>query len=47
MRSKNNDNNGNSLKTKWGNSFIITAIIQGGIMTGMALATVTFQLLTL
>ena len=43
---KNNDNNSNSLKTKWGNRFIIAAIIQGGIITGMALATVAFQLLT-
>ncbi len=45
---KNNDNNNNSnsLKTKWGNRFIIAAIIQGGIITGMALATVAFQLLT-
>jgi hypothetical protein len=46
MGNKNNDNNSNSLKTKWGNRFIITAIIQGGIMTGMALTTVAFQLLT-
>ena len=44
---QNNDNNNrNSLKTKWGNRFIIAAIIQGGIITGMALATVAFQLLT-
>ena len=43
---KNNDNNSNSLKTRWGNRFIIAAIIQGGIITGMALATVAFQLLT-
>ena len=43
---KNNDNNSNSLKTKWGNRFIIAAIIQGGIITGMALGTVAFQLLT-
>jgi hypothetical protein len=43
---KNDDNNGNSLKTKWGNRFIIAAIIQGGIITGMALVTVAFQLLT-
>src|ERR671923_2463617 len=42
----NNNNNSNSLKTKWGNRFIIAAIIQGGIITGMALATVAFQLLT-
>ena len=39
---KNNDNNSNSLKTKWGNRFIIMAIIQGGIITGMALGTVAF-----
>src|SRR5919107_1605910 len=45
-RNKNNGNNGNSLKTKWGNRFIIAAIIQGGIITGMALVTVAFQLLT-
>src|SRR5919107_2820612 len=45
-RNKNNDNNSNSLKTKWGNRFIIAAIIQGGIITGMALTTVAFQLLT-
>jgi hypothetical protein len=44
MRNKDNDNNSNSLKTKWGNRFIIAAIIQGGIMTGMALITVGFQL---
>jgi hypothetical protein len=45
---KNNDDNNsnNSPKTKWGNRFIIAAIIQGGIITGMALATVAFQLLT-
>ena len=44
---KNNDNNSsNSLKTKWGNRFIIAAIIQGGIITGMALVTVAFQLLS-
>src|SRR5215211_2016220 len=43
---RNNDNNSISLKTKWGNRFIIAAIIQGGIITGMALATVAFQLLT-
>jgi hypothetical protein len=36
----------NNLKTKWGNRFIIAAIIQGGIMTAMALATVAFQILT-
>jgi hypothetical protein len=47
MGNKNNDNNSSdSLKTKWGNRFIISAIIQGGIITGMALATVAFQLLT-
>ena len=40
---KNNDNNSNSLKTKWGNRFIIAAIIQGGIITGMALGTVAFS----
>jgi hypothetical protein len=34
------------LKTKWGNRFIIAAIIQGGIVTAMALVTVAFQLLT-
>jgi hypothetical protein len=43
---KNNDSNSSSPKTKWGNRFIIAAIIQGGIITGMALATVAFQLLT-
>src|ERR671916_3078868 len=42
----NNDSSSNSLKTKWGNRFIIAAIIQGGIITGMALVTVAFQLLT-
>ena len=41
-----NNNNSNSLKTKWGNRFIIAAIVQGGIITGMALVTVAFQLLT-
>jgi hypothetical protein len=46
MRNKNNDSNSKSPKTKWGNRFIIAAIIQGGIITGMALATVAFQLLT-
>src|ERR687896_541086 len=46
MGNKNNDNNSYSLKTKWGNRFIIAAIIQGGIITGMALGTVAFQLLT-
>src|ERR671919_2997840 len=35
-----------SLKTKWGNRFIIAAIIQGGIVTAMALVTVASQLLT-
>ena len=39
-----NDKNNNTLETKWGNRFIIAAIIQGGIMTGMALVTVGFQL---
>src|ERR671911_2297177 len=34
-----------SLKTKWGNRFIIAAIIQGGIVTAMALVTVASQLL--
>src|ERR671914_297174 len=42
----NNDSSSNSPKTKWGNRFIIAAIIQGGIITGMALGTITFQLLT-
>ena len=42
---KNNDNN-NNVRTRWGNRFIISAIIQGGIVTGMALVTVAFQLLT-
>ena len=42
----NNDSSSNSSKTKWGNRFIIAAIIQGGIITGMALGTITFQLLT-
>jgi hypothetical protein len=46
MANKNNDSNSNSPKTKWGNRFIIAAIIQGGIITGMALGTVAFQLLT-
>src|SRR5919205_1638097 len=46
MENKNNDSNTNSPKAKWGNRFIIAAIIQGGIITGMALATVAFQLLT-
>ncbi|MDQ3835375.1 MAG: hypothetical protein M3270_00360 [Thermoproteota archaeon] len=40
------DRNNSSIKTKWGNRFIIAAIIQGGIITGMALVTVAFQLLT-
>ena len=43
MMKNNNDKN---LRTKWGNRFIITAIIQGGIMTGMALVTIAFQLST-
>jgi hypothetical protein len=34
-------------KTKWGNRFIIAAIIQGGIITVMALVTVAFQILTI
>jgi hypothetical protein len=42
---KTNDND-KSLRTKWGNRFIIAAIVQGGIMTGMALVTVAFQLST-
>jgi hypothetical protein len=46
MGIKNNDSSSNSPKTKWGNRFIIAAIIQGGIITGMALVTITFQLLT-
>jgi hypothetical protein len=36
----------NNLKTKWGNRFVITAIIQGGIVTAMALVIVASQLLT-
>jgi hypothetical protein len=43
MMKNNNDKN---FRTKWGNRFIIAAVIQGGIMTGMALITVAFQLLT-
>jgi hypothetical protein len=43
MMKNNNDKN---FRTKWGNRFIIAAIIQGGIMTGMALVTIAFQLLT-
>jgi hypothetical protein len=35
-----------SLKTKWGNRFIIAAILQGGIVTVMTLVTVAFQILT-
>jgi hypothetical protein len=46
MGNKNNDSNSNSLKTNWGNRFIIAAIIQGGIITAMALGTIAFQLLT-
>jgi hypothetical protein len=38
--------NDNNLRTKWGNRFILSAIIQGGIMTGMVLVTVAFQLST-
>ena len=30
-------------RTKWGNRFIITAIIQGGIMTSLALSMVASQ----
>jgi hypothetical protein len=41
-----NNNSNNNLRTKWGNWFILSAIIQGGIMTGMALITVAFQLST-
>jgi hypothetical protein len=41
-----NNNDNNNLRTKWGNRFILSAIIQGGIMTGMALVTVAFQLST-
>jgi len=33
-----------NLKTEWGDRFIISAIIQGGIMTAIALATVGVQL---
>ena len=33
------------LKTEWGNRFIISAIIQGGIMTAIALVTVIIQLI--
>jgi hypothetical protein len=36
----------NNLKTKWGNRFIITAIVQGGIVTAIALVIVASQLLT-
>jgi hypothetical protein len=32
------------IKTEWGNRFIISAIIQGGIMTTIALVTVSSQL---
>jgi hypothetical protein len=45
-KNDNDSNNNNSLKAKWGNRFIIAAIIQGGIITGMALVTIAFQLLT-
>jgi hypothetical protein len=45
-KNNNNDSNNNSLKANWGNRFIIAAIIQGGIITGMALVTIAFQLLT-
>jgi hypothetical protein len=41
-----NDSNNNSIKAKWGNRFIIAPITQGGIITGMALFTIVFQLLT-
>jgi hypothetical protein len=43
MMKNNNDKN---FRTKWGNRFIITAIIQGGIITGMALVTIAFRLST-
>jgi hypothetical protein len=33
-----------NLKTEWGNRFIISAIIQGGIITAIALVTVGVQL---
>jgi len=33
-----------NLKTEWGNRFIISAIVQGGIMTAIALVTVGVQL---
>src|SRR5829696_1988178 len=39
------NNNDKNFRTKWENRFIIAAIIQGGIMTGMALVTVALQLL--
>ena len=39
------NNNDKNFRSKWGNRFIIAAIIQGGIMTGMALVTVALQLL--
>ena len=37
----------NILNTKWGNRFIIAAIIQGGIITVMTLVAVVFQILTI
>ena len=37
----------NILNTKWGNRFILQTIIQGGIITAMALVTVAFQILTI
>ena len=39
------NNNDKNFRSKWGNRFIIAAIIQGGIMTAMALVTVALQLL--
>jgi hypothetical protein len=39
------NNNDKNFRSKWGNRFIIAAIIQGGIMTGMVLVTVALQLL--
>jgi hypothetical protein len=36
-----------NIKTKWGNRFIIAAIIQGGIITGMALATTPLSILVI
>src|ERR671910_1724856 len=39
------NNNDKNFRSEWGNRFIIAAIIQGGIMTGMTLVTVALQLL--